>query len=134
MPTRTIFAFAAAAALASLAACGLTGPAHDPPPPGVAARVTMGLADFRAKTVTIRAGETVQWRNTSPIGHTVTADPARAANPANVALPAGAQPFHSGEVDAGQVWSHTFTVPGTYRYVCLPHERQGMVGTVIVER
>jgi len=118
---------------ASLAACGISGPAHtDPPPPEVDAIVTMGFTDFDPETVTIPAGGTVQWRNTSPITHTVTADATLARDPANVALPEGAQPFHSGDVEAGQVWSRTFTVPGTYRYVCLPHERQGMIGTVIV--
>ena len=123
----------AAAGAASLAACGISGPAHtDPPPPEVDATVTMGFTDFNPETVTIPAGGTVQWRNTSPITHTVTSDATLARDPANVALPAGAQPFHSGDVDAGQVWSHTFTVPGTHRYVCLPHERQGMIGTVIV--
>lgn len=129
---RLLLGFAAAGVLTS---CGLAGPAHtDPPPPEVAATVTMGFTTFDPEAVTIRAGGTVQWRNTSPIDHTVTADPALAANPANVSLPQGAPPFHSGDIDAGQVWSHTFTVPGTYRYVCLPHERRGMIGTVIVIR
>ena len=32
----------------------------------------------------------------------------------------------------GAVWSHIFTTPGTYRYVCKPHERMGMMATVVV--
>lgn len=93
----------------------------------------MGLTNFSPAVVRIRAGQTVQWRNTSPIGHTVTADSRLAKNPANVILPQGAEPFHSGNIAAGQVWQRTFTLPGTYRYVCLPHEQQGMIGTVIVD-
>jgi plastocyanin len=33
----------------------------------------------------------------------------------------------------GDEFRHTFTVPGEYRYVCVPHDMVGMVGTVIVE-
>lgn len=118
----------------SLAGCGITGPAHtQAPPAAVVQTVSMGFTNFSPATIRIRVGQTVQWRNTSPIGHTVTADPRLARNPANVELPEGAQPFHSGNIPAGQVWQRTFTVPGTYRYVCLPHERQGMIGTVVVE-
>lgn len=118
-----------------LSGCGITGPAHtQPPPPAVAATVTMGMTSFSPAAIRIRAGQTVQWRNTSLMTHTVTANPALAANPANVRLPQGAAPFHSGKIAAGQVWAHTFATPGTYRYVCLPHERQGMAGTVVVDR
>lgn len=125
---------AAAAGTLGLAACGLTGPAHtQSPPPRVDATVTMGLTSFNPESVTIKSGQTVQWRNTSLITHTVTADKSMAADPANVQLPQGAQSFHSGDVEAGEVWSYTFSVPGTYRYICLPHEKNGMLGTVIVE-
>ena len=58
---------------------------------------------------------------------------ARADDPASVLLPPGAQPFDSGDIPAGQVYRHTFTVPGEYRYFCIPHEDMGMVGTVIVQ-
>jgi plastocyanin len=132
MLSRTLAAAIGAGALA-LAGCGITGPAHIvPPPPAVDALVTMQGVTFTPATIRIRPGQTVQWRNTSIMTHTVTADPRLAANAANVQLPQGAPTFHSGTVRAGQVWSYTFTVPGIYRYVCLPHERQGMVGTVVV--
>lgn len=88
---------------------------------------------FSPDTVRITRGETVMWRNSSMLPHTVTADASKAAAADNVTLPSGAQPFDSGNIDAGQTWSYTFTVPGTYRYVCLPHELAGMVGVVIVE-
>ena len=123
-----------AAGMFTLAACGMNGPAHTQPPSElVDATVTMGMTSFKPETVTIRSGQTVQWRNTSPISHTVTADSSMAANPANVQLPAGAASFHSGTIGAGEVWSYMFTEPGTYRYVCLPHEKKGMIGTVIVQ-
>ncbi len=31
-----------------------------------------------------------------------------------------------------QRFSRTFDEPGTYRYICIPHEGAGMVGTVVV--
>ncbi len=88
---------------------------------------------FLPDTVRIRAGETVVWRNTSDIVHTVTADPERAARADNVALPTGAAPFDSGDMVPGGEFSHRFEIAGEYRYVCLPHELAAMVGVVIVE-
>ena len=87
---------------------------------------------YSPETVRIRVGETVRWRNTSDVLHTVTADPARAANQDNVELPDGAETFHSGDMAPGAVFEHTFRVAGTYRYICVPHELAGMIGTVIV--
>jgi plastocyanin len=95
----------------------------------------VGMTDrllFTPDTVRIRAGQAVRWVNTSVMSHTVTADPAQAARPEYVALPAGARPFDSGDMDPGDVFVHTFTVRGTYRYVCLPHQPV-MAGVVIVE-
>lgn len=94
--------------------------------------MTDGLR-FAPQTVRIQAGETVTWRNTSELVHTVTADEELASDPSNVRLPAGAEPFDSGDISPGESFSRTFDVPGTYEYFCIPHEMQGMVGTVIVE-
>jgi plastocyanin len=88
---------------------------------------------FQPPTVSIRAGETVAWRNTSVLVHSVTADPAHAVKPRDVALPPGAQPFNSGMLRPQATFRHTFAVAGTYRYFCLPHEAAGMVGTVVVK-
>lgn len=88
---------------------------------------------FDAACVSVRVGDVVRWTNSSGVPHTVTADPNKAANAANVRLPEGASPFDSGGVPPGGEFEYTFTVPGRYDYVCLPHEGAGMVGTVIVE-
>jgi plastocyanin len=98
-----------------------------------AAVVEMGDVAFMPDQVTVSVGDTVEWRNESGVTHTVTADPDLAADPANVELPEGAEAFDSGEVASGESFSYTFEQAGTYRYVCLPHERQGMLGTVVVE-
>ncbi len=88
---------------------------------------------FTPATVTIQRGQTVEWRNTSLLVHTVTADPAKATLAESVRLPDGAPAFDSGTLDPEATFRHTFTVPGTYRYFCVPHEGAKMRGTVIVE-
>ena len=124
----------AVAAGLALSSCGLGGPAYQPPPPAVDAVVdmTMGL-NFSPGDLVIVAGQTVEWRNKSIMDHTVTADPRLAKNPADVMLPQGAAAFNSGHVKPGQVYRRTFTVPGVYRYFCIPHEGNGMMGTVRVQ-
>ncbi len=82
---------------------------------------------FVPTEITIKAGGTVEWRNIGSIPHTVTADPRRAPSSRNVALPDGAEAFDSGWVMGGQRFRYTFSEPGVYRYVCLPHERAGML-------
>ncbi len=87
---------------------------------------------FVPTQITIKAGDTVEWRNIGSIPHTVTADPRRASSSTNVELPDGAEAFDSGLVTGGQWFRYTFSEPGVYRYVCLPHEPARMLGTVIV--
>jgi plastocyanin len=97
------------------------------------ALVTMSGFDFSPKHVKITVGQSVEWNNTAALEtHTVTNDPALVKSAGDVSLPAGAQPFNSGDLKPGQTFRHTFTVPGTYRYVCIPHESMGMSGEVEV--
>ena len=71
---------------------------------------------FSPQTLTIRVGETVTWTNADPVVHTATST-------------SGA--FDSGDLDQGESYSVTFTVPGTYDYLCTPHPQ--MTGSIIVE-
>ncbi len=87
---------------------------------------------FTPTEITIKAGDTVEWRNIGLIPHTVTADPKRAPSSRNIELPDGAESFDSGWVTTGQSFRYTFSEPGVYRYICLPHEQARMVGAVIV--
>lgn len=101
---------------------------------GPSATVNMGnQLTFEPASVTIKAGETVEFVNGSPLEHTVTADPAKARNADNVSLPKGAETFDSGNLASGESFSHTFDEPGTYQYFCIPHEAAGMTGTIIVQ-
>jgi plastocyanin len=88
---------------------------------------------FSPRDITVRVGDMVTWKNTSKDVHTVTADPARVSRKEHVSLPQGAKPFHSGEIEPGKSWQMSFTVPGTYKYVCTFHEDHGMMGTVTVK-
>ncbi len=88
---------------------------------------------FVPLTVTIQKGDTVEWINNAASLHSVTTNPAVAQDPKDVSAPAGAKPFDSGFMTPGAKWSYTFTVPGTYKYLCLPHEKDHMVGIVVVK-
>jgi plastocyanin len=118
--------------LLALAGCGLSGPAHDPVKPGMVG-VDMGFASFEPDTIHVKAGQTVAFRNNAVITHTVTDDPKLAMDPKDASAPAGAAPFNSGDLAPGQVFTQTFTVPGTYVYFCMHHEDDGMVAKVIVD-
>src|SRR3546814_19672996 len=87
---------------------------------------------FGPTVITIKAVDTVECTNVGFVLHKVPADPTRASSSRNIEVPAGAQPFDSGWVTRRKWFRYTFNQPGVYRYICLPHERAGMLGTVIV--
>jgi plastocyanin len=88
--------------------------------------------NFRPFRVTIRQEDLVVWENTSHMDHTVTAVPWLAARRRDVNVPVQALPFGSGRLRPGEQYSHRFVIPGVYRYVCLLHEGQGMIGEIEV--
>ena len=107
------------------------------PSMAVAKTVEVKMADtppsFIPPTVTIQKGDTVEWINNADSLHAVTTNAQSVQNPKDVSLPQGAKPFDSGFMTPGTKWSYTFTVPGTYKYLCLPHEKEGMTGIVVVK-
>jgi plastocyanin len=128
--TLSLLGLVMAFGLGGLLAGPATSPAADEP------AVVVGMTnqmEYTPDTVRVQAGETVRWENDSAVMHTVTADPEEAINDESVRLPDGASTFNSGNMTPEQTFEHTFEVPGTYRYFCIPHEAVGMVGTVIVE-
>lgn len=116
------------------AACAAT-PAASPE-----AAATVRMTDrlrFDPPEVTIGLGRTVTWVNASAIPHTATGDPAQnpldATRPELVRLPEGAEPWGSELLRQGDTFSHTFTVPGRYEYICIPHVLSEMRGVIVVE-
>jgi plastocyanin len=136
MPTRRSFLTGVGAtAIAGLAGCsGSDGTAT--PAAGVRAGPD-GRTVFDPDETTVGVGDTVTWTFDSP-NHNVSAIPDHAPQ---VSLPDGADPFASygtgGDpnttADVGTTYAYTFETPGEYTYVCVPHIRQEMVGTVVVE-
>jgi uncharacterized membrane protein len=106
--------------------------AADQTKPAAVVEMTNRLT-FTPGAVTIRRGETVEWRNSSAMAHTVTAEASKAANRQDVELPQGADPFDSGSILPGGTYRHAFTAPGRYKYICVPHELAGMQGEVDVQ-
>jgi plastocyanin len=98
------------------------------------AQGTVGMTDmgFVPAAITVNAGDKVVWKNSSPVIHNVVDDASKALSVVDVKLPSGARPFDSGMLQPGQSYSHVFTEPGVYRYVCTLHEGSGMKGVVVV--
>ena len=96
--------------------------------------VRMEGKKFVPDQITIHNGDTVEWVNElNGHKHQITTDPEQAMDANNVSIPKNAKPFDSGTMKAGESYRYKFTVPGTYRYSCPPHEMSGMVGTVVVQ-
>jgi len=91
-------------------------------------------ASFEPARITIKPGDTVEWKNTGNQLHHVTTDPSAALKKSDVATPPGAKPFDSGFLKPGESFNQTFSVPGTYRYTCAVHEAKGMNGEVVVQK
>ena len=72
---------------------------------------------FNPSPRTISAGTTVTWVNRDASAHTTTGG-------------SGTETWNSGSLSQNASFSHQFTVPGTYQYVCTIHP--GMHGTIIV--
>jgi plastocyanin len=83
--------------------------------------VTVMMEDnyFEAANITVPAGSTVTWVQNGNNPHTTTSYDGL---------------WDSGIIQGGSggSFSFTFNEPGTYEYFCMPHENQGMVGTVTV--
>ena len=80
-----------------------------------------------------KVGQTVQWVNNAKTLHSIDADPSMAQRKQDVVLPPGAKPFDSGFMQPDATFDYTFTVRGTYKYTCVPHEKDGMNGVVVVK-
>ena len=89
---------------------------------------------FQPESATIKAGDTVEWKNVGNQLHHVTTDPAAALKKDDVSSPPGTKPFDSGFLKPDEVFSETFSVPGVYHYTCAVHEAKGMNGELIVQK
>lgn len=101
--------------------------------PDASIKMSDDMPMYQPEIVTIRAGQTVEWKNIGSVSHSVTDDPGRAVKPEDALVPRNAKAFNSGNVMPGATFRHTFTIPGRYRYFCLSHEVDKMIGEIVVE-
>jgi plastocyanin len=119
-------------AMLLLAACGGGATTNNPPAPtatssSATANITIttdssGSFVFSPKTLTIKVGTTVVWKNTTQTAHTVT----------SLSQP---KVFNSGDntpVNSDMTFSFTFTTAGSFPYQCDFHP-QTMQGTITVQ-
>jgi plastocyanin len=78
-------------------------------------QVTIDNFAFAPATLTVKVGSTVTWTNKDEEPHTVAASDGS---------------FHSPGMGTGATFSHTFSTPGKFDYVCSIHP--SMHGTVVV--
>ncbi|OIK02870.1 cupredoxin domain-containing protein [Streptomyces monashensis] len=81
-------------------------------------QVVMSGYAFGPRALTITAGDTVTWVNQDQAPH-------------DVKTISGPDSIHSPMLAKGASWSHTFTTPGTYGYVCTVHP--GMTAQLLVQ-
>lgn len=99
-----------------------------------------GARRFEPEVLTVKKGTTITFINDSEEPHSVTGYSER--------IPDGARFFSTGGfsteqqardnvtetlIQQGDTFDLQLTKPGTYGYFCIPHESQGMTGTIVVE-
>ena len=80
--------------------------------------ITISEFQFSPAKVTIKAGQSVEWKNEGNVAHTVT----------ETTTP---RTFASTDINPGQTYTQTFDKPGTYNYVCSIHPDR-MQGSIVV--
>jgi len=89
---------------------------------GARKTVTVVIRDFKFEpaTLTVDAGDTVEWKNDDIVPHTVTADGEGQKTA-----------FDSGTIQTGAAWRSVARNKGTYNYTCTLHPN--MEGKLIVQ-
>ena len=78
-------------------------------------KTTIKNISYMQPKITIPVGTTIEWTNSDPLPHTVTATD---------------KSFNSGLIQPGKTYRHTFTKAGTFNFYCIPHPF--MKGAVVV--
>jgi len=100
---------------AAPADAGLPGTEGDAEPGALAiVKVSMRNMQFSPKTLRVKRGTVVEWKNDDVVPHTATSSS-----------------FDSGSLGRGQSWRHTFIQAGRFQYTCTFHPL--MTGTIIVK-
>jgi plastocyanin len=78
--------------------------------------ILIGGFKYQPDTLTVSAGDTVEWQNNDIVPHTVTATD---------------KSFSSGAIRPGATWKFVAKKTGNFPYVCTPHPN--MHGKLIVQ-
>ena len=104
------------------AGVGACGPSVKPPEPLPIQpgphQIVIYDYKFNPPRLAVAPGTKVTWINMDLIRHTATAQFL-------------AEPFDSRDINYQTEYSYTFTKPGEYPYICVPHP--GMKGVIVVE-
>ena len=107
---------------------------------GSSGGTTVTLAEgqrFAPGTLEISAGTTVTFTNDSAEAHTVTAydgAPEYFASGGFESEDDARENLADALIGQEESYEVTFGEPGIYEYFCIPHEQQGMRGTIVVEQ
>jgi plastocyanin len=102
-------------------------------PPAAVVKMNDDMPMYSPERLNIKEGQTIEWQNIGRVSHSATNNPQLADNPEHALSPTGAEVFNSGAMLPGGAFRHTFKIPGRYRYFCLSHEKDKMIGEVTVE-
>lgn len=134
---RSLLRTVGVAGVSGIVGCSSSSSIVPPPEP----RVELPAATFDPERLVIDPGETVTWWNSDSNKHTVTAYGGRIPDDADYftsggfdsATAARGPDLKNGLLEQGDRFEHRFTVPGHYRYYCIPHEQwYTMIGTIVV--
>jgi plastocyanin len=113
----------ALAALGSRTIAAAAGPGRRDEPAALIV-IRDAPSEFMPKTVPVPVGDTVEWRNTSGIAHSVEF--------VGEILSVGRASSRSGVMAPGKSYSFTFKSSAAYAYVCRFHVINGMIGNIVV--
>ena len=91
-----------------------------------------GQRSFGPNSVTITAGQLVEWTWESSNHNVVSGDTTTGTVDGVFCSPGDVNCATTPLSNAPTVYTHTFTTPGTYTYFCRAHRSQGMVATIVV--
>jgi plastocyanin len=135
------------AAVGTAASTGLAGCSsalsvlEDDPCTGDDCHIGMNRTEFLPAEYEVSVGDTVIWKNTSEADHTVTAYETLIPDDAEYFASGGyesqaaaydAWDDRGGRLGTRETFEHTFEIPGTYEYFCIPHEGAEMTGEIVV--
>jgi len=103
---------------------------------------------FEPDRLMIAPGDTVRWEVENGLHDTIAFHPGDSDHASDghseeneehgvrpMRIPEEAKPWQSDHLRTpGESFEYTFTVGGVYNYFCHPHQEQGMVGMIIVDR